>query len=137
MTSLPDELVAARTRLGLTQEQAAQRVGISLRSYQGYERGENEPRDNRAREMRKALGIVEGSPGWLTAEAAAKYYAPPEEPPPGPSALVITVRVGDRTSTHELRWHHGPPLAVDIGATTESEAPALLPAAPARGKQRG
>lgn len=128
MPSLPEELVAARARLGLTQEQAAQRIGISLRSYQGYERGENEPRDNRAREIRKALGIVEGAPGWLTAEAAAEHYAAAEEPASGPAAFVITFRMGSEVSTHELRWHHGPTLAMDVTATAANGEPTRSPA---------
>ncbi len=58
MPSFATQLQAARARLGLTQEEAAQLANVPVRSYQGYERGENEPRQGRADSIRKALGIT-------------------------------------------------------------------------------
>ena len=96
-------------------------MGVPLRSYQAWERGENEPSDKKAQEARRALGIVPGrvTPDPLTvAEAEAYYGAPRSE---GAPVLIVTVQNGTEVSTHELRWSHGPPLHVGIATTTRGE----------------
>lgn len=40
----PERILAWRESLGLTQEQAAEILGVSRRSYGSYERGERRPR---------------------------------------------------------------------------------------------
>lgn len=39
----PERLRALRSRLGLTQQQAAARIRVSLRAWSGWERGEDTP----------------------------------------------------------------------------------------------
>lgn len=39
----PERLLTARLRLGLTQPEAADRIGVSFRTWVGWERGEHIP----------------------------------------------------------------------------------------------
>ncbi|GMA50179.1 hypothetical protein GCM10025857_15360 [Alicyclobacillus contaminans] len=50
-------LRAARKRKGLTQQQVADRLGITLRSYQHYEYGERTPPLAKAMELAKLLDV--------------------------------------------------------------------------------
>lgn len=57
-THLAQALYAWRTAEGLTQEEAAKYLGITHRSFQGYERGEIEtPRPRTRNRMAKLMGI--------------------------------------------------------------------------------
>ena len=50
-------LAPARKRKKLTQAEVAKALGVSVRSYQGYERGENEPPSSKAERLVDLLGL--------------------------------------------------------------------------------
>src|SRR5690606_5380747 len=59
----PDDFAAllapARKALGMTQADVAKAVGVSVRAYQGYERGETEPSASKAAKLTQALNLGE------------------------------------------------------------------------------
>lgn len=117
-------LRAARERMGISQQEAAKRAGVPLRTYHAWEAGRNEPSLRRYTELAAALGLDAPDEGRITADEAARRLGihPDEHEGEGPAVLVITVTAGDQVSTHELRWHHGPPVSVGIGAKTNGGA---------------
>lgn len=61
--SIADRIKAAREKLGLTQEQAAPQWGVNVRTLQGWERGQHEPRGFARTQLEKLLAtILEGEP---------------------------------------------------------------------------
>lgn len=57
MPGFTDRIRPARKRLGLSQKAAAKAVGLPLRTFQAYERGENDPPADRAAAIADALGM--------------------------------------------------------------------------------
>lgn len=55
-----DELKAMREKAGLTQQQAAERAGLPLRSYQNWEGGARRPRPDAVLPLAKVLGVDAG-----------------------------------------------------------------------------
>lgn len=75
-------LAGARERLRLTQNEFAERIGLSPRAYQNYERGEREIPALALKTLYEVFGVdplwVLTGPGWT----------PPDSPPP-PSLNVL------------------------------------------------
>lgn len=57
MKSFPEKVKDARTELGLSQTELANRVGVSLRTITGYEKGEKRPRAASMLKLAKALQV--------------------------------------------------------------------------------
>lgn len=70
----------ARKATGMTQGEVSDRTGIPLRTYQAYERGENQPPDSSARKIREVLGVSEASKSYNPAPIAREHNV--YEPPP-------------------------------------------------------
>lgn len=79
------EILALRQEQGLTQEEAAVKAGVPLRSWQSYERGETEPRASRAAEIRQRFGVNgDKSPATIGAvEPRTPFDIDAEAEPPG------------------------------------------------------
>lgn len=60
MSDLADKMKAWRQRLDITQAQAADALGVSLRTYQGYEAGRTERLQERVYDL--AMWAVEKNP---------------------------------------------------------------------------
>lgn len=65
-----------REKKGLTQEQAAIELGVSLRSYQGYERGEGTPPAKKAMAIASQIGMKQASSN----NSAAPGHPPERDP---------------------------------------------------------
>ncbi|MEI4896930.1 helix-turn-helix transcriptional regulator, partial [Klebsiella pneumoniae] len=61
--SFPNRVSIARTALGLTQDELAQKVGVVRRQIAAYEGGEAKPRINALQNLAAALGTTTS---WLT-----------------------------------------------------------------------
>lgn len=57
MDSLGAKLKSLRKRKGLTQQQVAERLGITVRAYQHYETGDRTPNLEKSFELAEILGI--------------------------------------------------------------------------------
>lgn len=72
------EIRAARERMGLTQEQLAQQVGVHPRTIGNWERGQTVPKNRLAR-LRRVLGedggnpLAEATDAELLAEVARRF----------------------------------------------------------------
>lgn len=53
----PQELIDARTNKGLSQQEVADYVGISQRTYSGYEKGEIKPKIDKMAKLLEVLGV--------------------------------------------------------------------------------
>ena len=62
----PERLIACRQKLGLTQSEAAERIGVSQPAYQRYEAGVRTPSIQVVKEMAKAFNVSEA---YLTGES--------------------------------------------------------------------
>ena len=62
----PERLIARRQKLGLTQSEAAERIGVSQPAYQRYEAGVRTPSIQVVKEMAKAFNVSEA---YLTGES--------------------------------------------------------------------
>lgn len=62
----PDRLITCRQKLGLTQSEAAERIGVSQPAYQRYEAGVRTPSIQVVKEMAKAFNVSEA---YLTGES--------------------------------------------------------------------
>lgn len=61
-----ERLIACRQKLGLTQSEAAERIGVSQPAYQRYEAGVRAPSIQVVKEMAKAFNVSEA---YLTGES--------------------------------------------------------------------
>ncbi|MDL2237200.1 helix-turn-helix domain-containing protein [Christensenellaceae bacterium OttesenSCG-928-K19] len=57
---LSEKIASARKDAGKSQAQVAKEIGISLRTYQGYEGGEMEPKTDKRKKLEIALGKPAG-----------------------------------------------------------------------------
>ena len=57
MTSFADLVKSERHKRGLTQEEAAERVGVSTRTFRDWEKGRHRPRTFMARCVAQAFGV--------------------------------------------------------------------------------
>ena len=60
--TLGRRIAAQRQRLGLSQAELAQRVGVTRETMASWESGQSEPRSNR---LMTLAGVLEASVGWL------------------------------------------------------------------------
>lgn len=60
--SLGQRIAAQRQRLGLSQAELAQRIGVTRETMASWESGQSEPRSNR---LMTLAGVLEASIGWL------------------------------------------------------------------------
>ena len=65
-TLKPDRLISCRQKLGLTQTEAAERIGVSQPAYQRYEAGVRTPSIQVVKEMAKAFSVSEA---YLTGDS--------------------------------------------------------------------
>lgn len=65
-TLKPDRLISCRQKLGLTQTEAAERIGVSQPAYQRYEAGVRTPSIQVVKEMAKAFCVSEA---YLTGDS--------------------------------------------------------------------
>jgi predicted ATPase/class 3 adenylate cyclase len=112
-----------RLAAGLTQEALAERAGVSCRSIQAIERGENRPQQETARRLVDALAldpqdrarllqVVTPLPRRRAAAATApapveRAVAPPSSPEAGPTDGVLTVLVADIRGYTAFTHLHG------------------------------
>lgn len=72
------EIREARERMGMTQEQLAQQIGVHLRTVGNWERGQTVPKNRMAR-LRRVLGedggnpLAEATDAELLAEVARRF----------------------------------------------------------------
>lgn len=102
-----DRMAAARERLGLTQAQLAQRLGVKAQTIAAWEQDRSEPRANR---LQMLAGMLNVSMVWLMTGAGEGVAAPESGPPE--SALLAALgelretrmaygRVGERLARLE------------------------------------
>ena len=72
-----DRMAAARDRLGLTQAQLAQRIGVKAQTIAAWEQDRAEPRANR---LQMLAGMLNVSMVWLMTGAGEGVAAPGAEP---------------------------------------------------------
>ena len=72
-----DRMAAARDRLGLTQAQLAQRIGVKAQTIAAWEQDRAEPRANR---LQMLAGMLNVSMVWLMTGAGEWVAAPGAEP---------------------------------------------------------
>lgn len=73
-----DRVAGAREQAGMTQEQLARRLGVKLKTVQGWENDATEPRANKLQMM---AGMLNVSIVWLlTGEGDGPDGPPPERP---------------------------------------------------------
>ena len=72
-----DRMAAARDRLGLTQAQLAQRIGVRAQTIAAWEQDRAEPRANR---LQMLAGMLNVSMVWLMTGAGEGVAAPGAEP---------------------------------------------------------
>ncbi len=111
-------LVRLRRAAGLTQEQLAQRCGLSTRGVGNLERGQRHPRRVTVQLLADGLALPEDSRAELLAAARRGRRQPPDHPvpPPRPAPDLI-----GRTEEHALLDKHisgtGRPFLVFAGQT--------------------
>jgi transcriptional regulator with XRE-family HTH domain len=71
-----DRLAAAREKAGMSQEQLAKRLGVKLRTVEGWENDVSEPRANR---LNMLAGLLNVSIVWLITGEGEGVAAPEEE----------------------------------------------------------
>jgi len=72
-----DRMAAARDRLGLTQAQLAQRIGVKAQTIAAWEQDRAEPRANR---LQMLAGMLNVPMVWLMTGAGDGLAAPDDEP---------------------------------------------------------
>ena len=75
--TLGDRIVAAREALGFTQKDLARRLGVKLKTVQGWEEDRTEPRANKAQMMSGVLGV---SLLWLLSGEGEGVHEPSDTP---------------------------------------------------------
>ncbi len=76
MTSVGARLARFRQKLGLSQDDLANRLGIAERTYQAYERNETEPKCH----VLKALAEIGGDPTWIVTGRSVTAGSAPGRP---------------------------------------------------------
>ena len=85
-----DRLAAAREAAGMTQGQLAKRLGVKLKTLQGWENDLSEPRANRLSTM---AGLVNVSMTWLINGEGEGLSAPEDDAvTPDLTAIILEVR---------------------------------------------
>ncbi|MGB0439324.1 MAG: helix-turn-helix domain-containing protein [Paracoccaceae bacterium] len=104
MATFGDRVAAAREAAGMTQQQLARRLGIKLKTLQGWENDASEPRANK---LSMAAGMLNVSIMWLL-NGEGNGLPAPEEAPETPSDLaglmmeLRDIRTHMRTQTDRL-----------------------------------
>lgn len=75
--TLGDRIVAAREALGFSQKDLARRLGVKLKTVQGWEEDRTEPRANKAQMMSGILGV---SLLWLLSGEGEGVHEPSDTP---------------------------------------------------------
>lgn len=84
-----DRLAAARDAAGMTQEQLAKRLGVKLKTLQGWEEDLSEPRANR---LSMIAGMINVSMVWLIT-GEGEGLTPPEDDPISPDVNAVLVEI--------------------------------------------
>ena len=104
-----DRLADARQAVGMTQEDLARRLGVRLRTLDGWEQDVAEPRANK---LQMLSGLLNVSLRWLLTGEGEGLSAPSETDIPGDMAAILTelrqtqsdlVRTADRLGRLEKR----------------------------------
>ncbi len=89
-TTFGDRLTGAREAAGMTQKQLAQRLGVKLKTLQGWEDDLTEPRANKLSTISGLLGV---NLRWLLMAEGDGPEAPSDsEPSPDVTAMMTEVR---------------------------------------------
>ncbi len=95
-----DRMAAARDRLGMTQAQLAQRLGVKAQTIAAWEQDRAEPRANR---LQMLAGMLNVPMIWLMTGAGAGVAAPQDAPQDAPADAALLRALGE---LREARMAH-------------------------------